>query len=234
MKLKYLASLALVGSSFSAMAADPSPSATLPLTGYVIPGACNPKFPVGSLDLGTIKVAELNPTDFTSLPKKSIQLVIQCDAPTKVAVTFSDDRKGSVITGKGLGAFISNSMGTALLTESLLFGLGQSGAINIGGYMVRFNDSTSASGDGKNIQALFQDSGNTGKWTASNGQIAFPTAGSRYFSWGTAGTSTPNAYSSITQSIDVYAALNKTADLKPALTNAVNLDGSITVTLKYL
>jgi len=232
MKLKYLASLVLVGSSFSTMAADPS--VTLPVKVDIVPGACVPKFSAASLDLGTIKVADLSATDFTRLPKKTIQLLITCPEPAPVAVTFSDDRKGSVITGKGLGAFICTLMGTPSLTESLLFGLGQSGSIKIGGYMVRFSDSTSALGNGKNIQTLTQDSGTTGGWIMNNTQLAFPTAGSRYFSWGTAGTSTPNAYSSITQSIDVYAALNKTADLKPALTNAVNLDGSITVTLKYL
>ncbi|WP_226457445.1 DUF1120 domain-containing protein [Pseudomonas sp. AF03-9] len=72
----------------------------LNITGLVTPSACEPSLPNGGLyDLGKIAARELTLDAPTVLPPHSLQLTINCEASTLLALEPRDNRLGSSYAG---------------------------------------------------------------------------------------------------------------------------------------
>ena len=84
--------IALTGASsaFSASSVD------LTVKGLITPAACMPLMSNGGLvDHGKISAKDLHPTGNTVLPDASLQLSINCEAATLVAIKGTDNRAGT-------------------------------------------------------------------------------------------------------------------------------------------
>lgn len=71
-------------------------SIDLNVTGLITPSACNPSLSNGGLyDVGKIAAKDLNTDQPTPLPVHNLQLAIICEAPTLLALEPRDNRPGS-------------------------------------------------------------------------------------------------------------------------------------------
>jgi len=91
--LAALASVLLIAHGTVALAAS---SVDLSLKGAITPSACAPSLTDdGVVDYGKISAKDLSPTGTTSLPPVTLQLSVDCEAPTLFALNGRDNRLGS-------------------------------------------------------------------------------------------------------------------------------------------
>lgn len=104
-------------------------SVDLTVKGLITPAACTPVLSAGGVvDHGKISTKDLHPIGNTVLPPASLQLAVDCEAPTLVAVKSADNRAG---TSAEWGVAISS------------FGLGlTSGNVKIGWYTLKMTNAT--------------------------------------------------------------------------------------------
>jgi len=198
--------------SFGAHAAD---TTELKVKGVIRPVACTPSFSGGNVvDYGTIPAKSLTAGAYTKLAEKSVPFSISCDAKTKMALKVADNRASSVITD--------------IEEARYNFGLGNVGTANIGGYTLKFLQS-SVTTDGQPANQIFSTDGNK-TWTATgvNGTLGKD----RTFSWADAGATVPAPFKLVSGSITVFPTLNKPENLP--LTQDIPLDGSATLEVVYL
>ncbi|MGY2259738.1 DUF1120 domain-containing protein [Pseudomonas sp. SDO55104_S430] len=85
----------LLAGSASAFAAS---SVDLTVTGMITPSACEPTLSRGGVvDYGKISAKDLNADTPTMLEKQTVQLILTCDAATLAAIEAKDNREGSAI-----------------------------------------------------------------------------------------------------------------------------------------
>lgn len=71
-------------------------SVDLTVKGIITPSACEPTLPNGgNVDIGKISVSDLKPTVATQLPVQTVPLTVTCDGPTFMALEAKDNREGS-------------------------------------------------------------------------------------------------------------------------------------------
>lgn len=71
-------------------------SVDLTVTGLITPSACEPTLSNGGVaDIGKISAKDLNADRPTSLTNPSLQLTVTCDAATLMAMELTDNRAGS-------------------------------------------------------------------------------------------------------------------------------------------
>lgn len=86
------ATLLFTGAS-SAFAAS---SVDLTVRGLITPSACEPSLPSGgNVDIGKISAKDLKADDFTNLGEHKVTLTVTCDAATLMAIEPQDNRAGS-------------------------------------------------------------------------------------------------------------------------------------------
>ncbi|RQO52461.1 DUF1120 domain-containing protein [Pseudomonas sp. KBW05] len=91
--LKSVAVALLAASSATAVAAS---SVDLTVKGLITPSACTPALSNGgTVDYGKISAKDLNIDRVTFLPVQSLQLTVTCDAATLMALDADDNRAGS-------------------------------------------------------------------------------------------------------------------------------------------
>lgn len=91
--LKSVAAALLVASSATAFAAS---SVDLTVKGLITPSACTPALSNGgTVDYGKISAKDLNIDQVTPLAEQSLQLTVTCDAATLMALDADDNRAGS-------------------------------------------------------------------------------------------------------------------------------------------
>lgn len=205
-----LAGLMAVASAGS-FAAD---TAELKVTGTITPAACVPNFGGGGVvDFGKIASQSLSLTAATELPSKTVAYTITCDALTKTAFTFTDNRAD-----------------TASITDANVFGLGKSGAANDKktGYYKLYQVAADLRGDGAAVDSIWSSDNGYGWARHGDGQVMR----GRLNSYSKTGTLVPGAYMTVTGVIKVVAtiAARNTLDL----TEDVKLDGLTTITIKYV
>jgi hypothetical protein len=77
-----------------------SRSRELTLRAHFAPAACTPQLSNGGLvDYGTLLAKDLNATNETPLPTRTLQLSVSCDAATPFALKMHDNRRGSATGG---------------------------------------------------------------------------------------------------------------------------------------
>ncbi len=199
-----LAALILVGAG-QAVAAS---SVDLSVTGLITPSACEPNLSNGGVyDLGKIAAKDLNIDQPTQLPTHRLQLTITCAAPTLLALAPRDNRAGSAYT-----------------TGSTRFGLGLvNGDKKLGHMVLRLE---SILDNGTRVYPIGSDTS----------EIWGPTDLLSYmFLTSFAAASTILTPTPIQQ---VIADLSIAPTIAPAntlpLTQEVPIDGSMTLTMRYL
>ncbi|NWL20892.1 DUF1120 domain-containing protein [Pseudomonas umsongensis] len=180
------------------------------------PAACEPALSNGGLvDFGTLSVNDLNATQSTRLPARSLTLNVRCDAPTTFAMLMHDNR-----------------LGTAIANNETDYGLGtDSRNGKIGSFSLNF-DPVDASADP--FASLFL----TG---SANGGMAWSTAGPASMAIGknsylgftdNPANSGPALIQNLSTRLTVNAVIAPTNSLD--LSSAIDLDGSGTIEIIYL
>jgi hypothetical protein len=216
--------IAAAVSCLAPIGAHAAGSADLTVTGVIRPAACSTALSGGAIaDFGTISARALSATAATVLPAQIVTLTITCNTATKVGITTTDNRAGTV----------NEAAGTALIsTPGYTFGVGAIGGKTIGAYslMLGSNAGVQATADGASVTAVYSQDGGK-QWISSLLGPAQP--GVRLHAWAPSSSSPPAAYKVITQPIKVTLALGKTGDLPP-LDQEVQIDGLATISLSYL
>jgi type 1 fimbria pilin len=195
----------LMATASSALA---GPSANVQVKGTVIQGACVPTLSNGGVvDFGDISTDNLSSTDNTSLPAKSLNLTINCSAPTLLTFVATDNRSDS--------------------SKYDEFGLGKTPAgANIGYYSMFLDlDVTTNFGAGNLVYNQFETwhDADTGDFTLDwlpAFAVALPS------------TTEPVAFTSATFVIGRIIPVIYKENM--ALKDKVSLDGNSTISLNYL
>ena len=180
----------------------------LNITGLVTPSACEPSLPNGGLyDLGKIAARELTLDAPTVLPPHSLQLTINCEASTLLALEPRDNRLGSSYAGD----------------QSFKFGLGLiNGVTRLGSMTLSVN---SVVADGVQMHPI----GSSGPASWAPVRLLSP-----HFL--TAFTPTqvlvPAPIKLLTASLSIEPSIAPANTLP--LAEEIPIDGSMTLTMKYL
>lgn len=194
-----------------------SVSRSLGLRAEVVPGACVPTLSNrGVVDLGRYAPSQLNALTPTALAPKSIQLTVQCDAPTLFALAMQDAREG-----------------TSTVDSAYFYGLGLSGASNkIGTYSVMV-DPGKFTADA--IPTLYRTDSTTGgvAWSTSRSESAkVSSTGLVGFTSNAGDGSGPVPIQSLSGTLSVEAVIAPTDSLD--IRNVINIDGLATFEIVYL
>jgi len=194
--------------SFAVQAAD---TTELKVKGTIRPAACTPSFAGGDVvDYGVIMVNTLKAGVKTVLPAKSVEFIIACDGPAKIAIKVIDNRAGSIPSG----------VATA-------YGLGTINGTKIGGYSLNTGAATT---DGTAAARAF--SADKTKWN-NIGEWESNVVPSEFYTWyKNSSVATPQAFSTLKLTVNVQATLDKPENLP--LTQEIPLDGSATFQIEYL
>lgn len=197
--------VALLASSGNAMAAS---SVDLAVTGTITPSACTPSLANGGVaDFGKVSAKDLRPDWPTYLPHQSMQMTVTCDAATLFAIAPTDNREGS---------------------ESDLdyynFGIGMINGSEKLGYLTAALFNRMA--DGVPVSVIgSRDGGQT--WA---GEQNFMDDGLTAFAEN--GTRVPIAIQQLTTDLQIQAVIAASQNL--TLNKEESIDGSVTLTVKYL
>ncbi|WP_392891122.1 DUF1120 domain-containing protein [Pseudomonas migulae] len=203
--LNTLVGAILLATSASVFAAS---STELTVTGFITPSACDPALSNGgNVHYGKIPVKDLNADSdrYTELEEKSLQLTVMCHAPTLMALEAKDNREGS--------EFSPGSFGLGLIN----------GSEKLGALQMRV---PSPSADGVPSRTITSPR-NGSKWTA----VYFLT-GTNMMSVAKPGTFLPIPIELYNAELLVQAFIAPTSGLD--LSNEVPIDGSVTLTVRYL
>jgi hypothetical protein len=196
----------LLAGSASAFAAS---SVDLTVTGVITPSACTPGLSNGGVvDYGKISAKDLNPDKSTMLAGKTVHFSLTCDAATLAAIEAKDNRDGS--------SFISN--------KPEYFGLGLINGNEKLGAMNLWLGTPVA--DGVKAKAIYsRDGGST--WDMNQ-----DLATNNITSVAASGTLTPIPFQTWISELNIISLIAPTNQL--TLTNEVAIDGSVTLTVRYL
>ncbi|WP_411381069.1 DUF1120 domain-containing protein [Pseudomonas sp. MPB26] len=203
--LKTLITALMLTSAGTAMAAS---SVDLSVRGLITPSACEPTLSSGGVyDIGKISAKDLNVDDLTAVGDHVMQMTVTCDAATLMAIEPKDNRPG-----------------TSSDDVPPRFGLGLINGTEKLGFLEIWLSSLLADGvPGRAIASA--DGGLT--WTSErrlrNDSIA---------SVADTTTLTPVPVKLLTADLNLSAAIAPANSL--TLTNEVAIDGSVTLTVKYL
>ncbi|MBP1127916.1 MULTISPECIES: DUF1120 domain-containing protein [Pseudomonas] len=195
----------LLTTAGSAVAAS---SVDLTVRGLITPSACEPSLPNGgNVDIGKISAKDLKADSYTALPFQSLQLTVRCDAATLMALEPKDNRAGSEY---------ENDTG--------LFGLGMTNdSEKLGGMELTLLNAT-ADGVASRVITSFN---NGTSWTPMHmfqkGALLSVTASD---------VNTPTPVSQMTADMIIRPVIAPANGL--TLNNEVAIDGSVTLTVKYL
>lgn len=228
---KRLFALLCAGCSISsAIAAE---SIDIKVSGKIIPPACSPSFISGGgvADFGNIHRANLSSISASVLPDiKTLPVRIQCDAPARFGITFTDNRKESA-SDTLLASFRDGKFSSL---TSYYFGLGLSQNKQIGVYGLAMTAMTNQ--NAKLVYSLY--SRDTGKnWTISPGSsttsVPISNEGTNIYGFANSmSASEPDAHESINFNVQVSAIIQplNTLDFKDEIT----LDGLTSINLVYI
>lgn len=195
----------ILGGAGNALAAS---SVDLAIKGSITPSACELSLANGgAFDLGKISAKDLWPEQPTDLTEQTTQLTVTCEAATLMAIESKDNRAGS-----------------SSYDDGTTFGLGLINGTQKLGYVYtslrgHVADGTMAYG----IHSM--DGGLT--WT-NNGSFKPGSLSSIY----RAAPIVPIPVQVLTANLTLYPAITAANDL--TLTEEVPIDGSVTLTVRYL
>lgn len=183
-------------------------SVDLTVRGLITPSACEPALSAGGqYDVGKISAKDLNADDFTPLPDHVMQLTVTCDAATLMAIEPQDNRAGSSADD------VPSRFGLGLINGTEKLGFLELGLESM------VADGVNATGIGS------EDGGLT--WTRGS---SF--ASGRITSVGDGTVMSPIPVQLLTADLNLTPAIAPSSGL--TLDNEVAIDGSVTLTVKYL
>ncbi len=197
----------LIGSALPTLAAS---TIDLTVKGLIVPSACAPSLSAnGVVDVGRFSVKDLNQDTWTRLTPVTLQLNINCEAPTLFAMTATDNRTDSAVSNAEFG------IGKTLAGE------------RIGGYYMELNK---AIADDNNVQPIASmDNGTT--WFPQMEDYAW--ASNLLVSiQDPAGPLVPVAAQNTQLELEVNAYILGTRNL--TITQDTPIDGSATIEVRYL
>jgi hypothetical protein len=194
----------LAAGSSAAFAAS---SVDLSVKGVITPSACVPTLSAGGVyDIGKISAKDLNVEKYTRLQKGTLQLAVTCDAMTLMALEGKDNRAGS--------GFL----------EDYLFGLGLiNGDEKLGTLLVKLTSPTADGSAGRIIESV----DNGASWAASSSLLR-----DNIISFADNTVDAPIPIKQLTADLELEPIIAPTNSL--TLDNEVAIDGSVTVTVRYL
>lgn len=210
-------------------------SVDMKVVGTVLPSACTPVLSGGgNIDYGNIQPSSLSKTDYTVLPEKRVNITVNCNAPTRVAISATNMRPGSLA---GVSETGYNSAGQSPVTlvgqRWAATGLGLHDSGKIGGYAAVINPA-SLTADGAPASAAISLGTSTPgtDWIVAKNTSLFHTVAQRaFFSWAD-GSGIPIAATTFNATIDLQAYINKLSELNTA--TPITLDGQSTIELYYI
>jgi type 1 fimbria pilin len=224
---KILFAAMLSGAAFSAQAQ----SAGFSITGTIAPSACTISLGGGGVNdfvsLSSESLTSATTTgDYASLSSQRMSVAVICPAPTKFALTFTDNREGT-------------ALGTSELGSDAHFGLGTYNGQKIGNarfYTGRLQIRTVAGGVLQTPATRLRTTGVAGpnsSWDTSLQNMAYYFLKNNSIAFAASADATgPDALTEVSGDVDVSLRLNK--PVVDAATTAFQLDGSSTVTLILL
>lgn len=205
MPFKPLLAAALLASAGNALAAS---SVDLTVKGLITPSACTPALSNGgAVEYGKISAKDLQPDRPTPLEQQILQLTVTCDGMTLMALESQDNRDG-----------------TDFNNDSMEFGLGLiNGNEKLGAMQLRL---ISPVADGVPVRTIgSEDGGNT--WFTENYLMRH-----QLLSVADASTVAPMPVQAFSADLYVTPRIAPTSGL--TLTNEAAIDGSVTLTVRYL
>lgn len=195
----------LVASSATAFAAS---SVDLTVKGLITPSACTPALSNGgAVDYGKISAKDLNIDKVTPLAQQSLQLTVTCDAATLMALDADDNRAGS---NHG--------------NDMMEFGLGLiNDTEKLGAMTLRL---MSPIADGVGVKAIGSEDGGV-TWFSE--RYLMP---ENLISVANTSADAPIPVQVLTSEIHVDPKIAPASGL--TLTNEAAIDGSVTITVRYL
>lgn len=183
-------------------------SVDLSVRGTITPNACVPSVSNnGETDLGKISAKDLRPDLPTYLPRQVLQMTVTCDGTTLMAIESKDNREG-----------------TEYSNDYYNFGLGLTPNDEKLGYLTvgtsnRLADGVTVRGIGSRDGGVTWDLENTLMDDGINSVAA-------------TGTMTPIPLQQLTMDLSIGAVIAPATRL--TLSNEVPIDGSVTMTVRYL
>lgn len=223
-----MCSLAVLISSLTPGVYAANQSVDLKVQGTLVMGACTPSFSAGGIvDYGKLSISTLKTDATNQLGTQSLTLNLTCESPTKVGWTTVDDRADSE---QAITVYVDTDQ---MNKADELFGLGKTaGAVNLGGYGIRFNNNASSTiADGKASKLLYSDT-NGSSWNFADGfEIPARVEGSRIITFGDSNNE-PLAFTTASDVFQVGSAVQDTTTL--AISDDTPIDGQATFTVVYL
>lgn len=184
-------------------------SVDLTVKGLIVPSACTPTLSNGgAVDYGKISAKDLNADTPYSLPRQSVQIQVTCEAATLMALETKDNREGS--------AYEEN--------DTMLFGLGLiNGTEKLGGMELRLQ-SVLANGNSADLIGSTNNGQTWIRWSNLQTNMINSVA--------TPGTLIPIPVQLLTADLEVSSAIAPSNGL--TLTNEVAIDGSVTISVRYM
>ncbi|MRJ21748.1 DUF1120 domain-containing protein [Pseudomonas haemolytica] len=203
--LKTLTAATLLLGSAHVLAAS---SVDLTVKGLITPSACTPTLSNGgAVDYGKISAKDLKVDQQTFLDSQTVQFTVTCDAATLMAMEAKDNREGSDANN-----------------DEMEFGLGLiNGTEKLGGMELRMLNPVADSVPVATIGSY--DGGVT--WGTERNLMR-----NNLIAPAVAGVNTPIPVQLWTADLNVMPFIAKTSGL--TLTNEVAIDGSVTLTVRYL
>lgn len=189
------------------LTAQAASTVELNVSGRITPSACAPSLSKGGVyDLGKIAAKDLNIDRPTQLPTSSLQLAINCEARTLLALQPRDNRLGS-----------------SYHDSSTTFGLGLAGNSAKFGYLLLTLDAVFADG----VEMISIGSTHSASWSPT--RIL-----SHHFltAFAQDNSVTPAPVQQLTAQLQIAPALAPANTLP--LSEEVPFEGSVTLTIKYL
>ncbi|SEM32273.1 Protein of unknown function [Pseudomonas sp. ok272] len=202
-----LTATALLATSTSALATS---TVDLRVTGKIVLSSCTPSLSRnGVVDYGKISAKDLNQATPTALPEVTLQLAVDCDAPTLFSVSGADNRSGSASQPGAYGLGLIN------------------GNQQLGYYALYLNSAIADSLETNILQSV--DEGIT--WGLL-GEGTLPPAVWAGFGDQTGGKWSPKAIANLTTNLVVQGAIARADQLD--LTDEQPIDGLATLEINYL
>lgn len=201
---RLLSSCLMIGFAAPALAAS---TTDLTVQGLIVPAACTPSLSnAGIVDHGKISVSDLKPAANTYLRPITVQLMVDCDAKTLLALMPTDNRKES---------------GTGFYN----YGIGLVDGKKLGGYSLVYDKVLA---DGVTPRMLMSwDNGTT--WQSADDSEMWDF----FLSVGdAAGPRIPVPVQNLSMDLAVHTNINPAQNLPVA--QEMNIDGSATITVHYL
>lgn len=235
---KALSAMGVCAALVASAQANAATTATLNVTGSIIPAACsvalsnNGEVAFGTIAAASIRTAPAN-NSLVQLGAKDINLTISCEANAAIGFKMLDNRASSAVALSSTAFLEPTVAGDTAINQSYFgFGLGlASNNAKIGTYSVTV-DGNNITADGAEAGIIYTDDTSGGTWRKSaSGTIHQENNNLRTITISSKGGAEPKMFTEATLPLSISAGVQTSAVLG---SDEITLDGNATVSLVYL